>query len=495
MILHSNKTLKNRKPLSTLDLTPYLLPVQSPKKVVKNALNISSPLKMTSTSNSPTNTTDSSSLLPSPFFVPSTVSSSTVERLPLNTLFESTNNNSTLNQLNSISSTNSTASPRAMMALEERLIVQDEDDLPPTPPRRLMDAFLSSASKIRNVNGSTSTSGNASASGSGNGTSGPSSPMASPISRRKDEEEMPGTFDSVYMTSRRNSFLELIFFRIDVAWTFYEDSPQLTPRRRGQASILSNRMEVDNVERTTYSSGEEEDLPKENQRPSPRTLQLRSSNINIPTNSQQQPPTPPHSHQPLSTPPHSRPTYLSISTDPGPRLTTSTIFRTTPPSNTNLIQPAVSIASIFPSWSETSYATLDSTNASSSFSTNNGPTSPLLMESSTNVFSEGTGHHSTLNSTSLIDSPELESGEFESIPSSSAASSGSLLARNNSSSSLLLLPGFALSPRKRSSTEGASTLEGARGGRDSGGSERKRGRRMGSEEASAVVGGGGRFLS
>lgn len=192
MILHSNKTLKNRKPLSTLDLTPYLLSIQSPKKVVKNALNTSSPLKMTSTSNSSTNTSDSTSLLPSPLFISSTSTSSAIERLPLNTLFESTNNNSTSNQLNSISLTNLTASPRAMMALEERLIVQDEEDLPPTPPRRLMDAFLSSASKIRTVNGSTSTSGNASASGSGNGTSGPSSPIASPITRRKDEEETPG---------------------------------------------------------------------------------------------------------------------------------------------------------------------------------------------------------------------------------------------------------------------------------------------------------------
>lgn len=292
-----------------------------------------------------------------------------------------------------------------------------------------------------------------------------------------------------------STFLELIIFFLLTAWTFYEDSPQLTPRRRGQGSILSNRMEVDNVERTVYSSGEEEDLPKENQRCSPRTLQLRSSNINIPMNSQQQPPTPPHSHQPLSTPPHSRPTYLSISTDPGPRLSTSAIFRTTPPSNNQILPPPISIASIFPSWSETSYATLDSTNASSSFPINNGPPSPLLMESSSTLFSEGNGHHSTLNSTSLIDSPELDSGEFESLPSSSA-SSGSLLARNNSSNSLLLLPGFALSPRKRSSTEGASTLDGARGvGGDSGGSERKRGRRMGSEEASAVAGGGGRFLS
>lgn len=119
----------------------------------------------------------SSSLLPSPLFT--SAPPDRVKR-PLVTLFDASGS----------------GSPREMMAAEERLF--EDEEVPPSPPRRLLDAFLQSAGKGRR---SRSIGINATGSGSGTGTvvggHEASSPITtafgnSPVGKWKEEEVTPG---------------------------------------------------------------------------------------------------------------------------------------------------------------------------------------------------------------------------------------------------------------------------------------------------------------
>lgn len=100
-------------------------------------------------------------------------------------------------------------SPRGMLLAEETR-GEEDDDMPPTPPRRLLDAFLSSKRvEGASVNSPVSGNGNGIGNGSGNtsrsesvgpssasrSTSVPDSPLGSPLRRRQQmtlDDEAPG---------------------------------------------------------------------------------------------------------------------------------------------------------------------------------------------------------------------------------------------------------------------------------------------------------------
>lgn len=149
-----------RVPLSTLSLTPFIpldsLPTRSPRK--SSSRPMTSPLRSSSTSRSTT-----------PQRLSSTANG------PLSTLYEA--------PLVALQPSPRPSPARQMLDHDQRQIGPDDDDegaLDATPPRRLLDLFLQSASKPQS-NGSLS-----------NGRASPAPPAVRPP--RNDKDELPSEF-------------------------------------------------------------------------------------------------------------------------------------------------------------------------------------------------------------------------------------------------------------------------------------------------------------
>lgn len=152
-----------RLPLATLPLSSFVKPA-SPSATLEHPPSPKKPSRLSMASN------PSRTLLPSPFLDPS----SAADRPgPLGTLFEVP------------------PSPRGMMLAEEAQL--EEDEFPPTPPRRLLDAFIQSAHKSPGGSRTGSASGSTSGIGSSRSRTGSPAPQSPTRRRVLVEEEAPGT--------------------------------------------------------------------------------------------------------------------------------------------------------------------------------------------------------------------------------------------------------------------------------------------------------------
>ncbi|KAK4706137.1 hypothetical protein P7C70_g72, partial [Phenoliferia sp. Uapishka_3] len=261
----------------------------------------------------------------------STSSATRVSNGPLGTLFEA-------------------ASPgtpgRHMMEADARL-ESEESDMPPTPPRRLLDVFLQSKSPRPRSRRSTST-------GSDTGRSGTDSPA--PLGSRSrgepEQEDAPP------------------------AWEFYFDPEDARPPSPGPAAP-SDPLEPDPDEEMELDA---DDAPKENAPPAlrhRRSTSLLSQPSTIPLNA---------SPTPRTRAVSANPTDAQVSNSPVPhssRPSLSTISISTEELDTSLENDptasspssATSNPSIFPSWVETT---------------------------SMNAFSEGIDHMASYDAPSLL---------------------------------------------------------------------------------------------
>lgn len=302
-----------RAPLSTLPLAPYTRdhPQRSPLKSLR--LSPRKPQAEMPVSESPHASTSRASR-------------------PLGTLFEAT--------------TSSPRTPGRQMMMEDSRQEDDDGEVQPTPPRRLLDAFLDSAGR----NGSPRVKARSDGSSGSGGGSRTGSPAPQSIFGSRDDEDDEDAPPSQSRLCVLDKDLRLTVHMYSAAWTFYhdeEDAPASAPAAPPSDAPEPPLMELD------------DDEPKENTPLSPRrprSTSLLSQPATLPTVAS--PPRarsasvlPPGASLPASTnrpalPPRSRPSLSTISTTTED-LDADADAPDSPPSS------ATSNPSIFPSWTET----------------------------------------------------------------------------------------------------------------------------------------------